>query len=103
VTLIHKTLPEGVTNAAILEDYITCLPYLESNESNRLATCIFELKHTKHLGIAESLDEYSETIQKTFQIIDRTKIIQFLEEKRMLAHLDEMQAYTGKCLGRYLD
>jgi recombinational DNA repair protein (RecF pathway) len=49
VTLIFKTIPEGITNTLIFEDFLTALPYLEDPDMNELAKNIFELKLTKYL------------------------------------------------------
>lgn len=103
VTLIYRTIPEGITNALIFDDYLTALPYLEDPETNMLAKNLFELKLIKYLGISLPASEYSETLQKIYAIIDKTKLSLLLQEKRMLAHLNEMQAYTEKSLGKFLN
>ena len=103
ITLIYRTIPEGITNTLVFDDYLTSLPFLEDPESNALAKNLFELKLTKYLGISIPTHEYSEVLQKVYTLIDRTKFKDLLEEKRMLAHLDEMRAYTEKSLGKYLN
>ena len=49
LTLIHKTIPEGLPNISIYEDYLNTLPYLEDINANIIAKNMIELKLTKYL------------------------------------------------------
>jgi hypothetical protein len=103
LTLIHKTIPEGLQNTSIYDDYMSGLPYLENIETNSLAKNLIELKLTKYLGISLPIAEYSDTFQKIYTYIDRVKLTDLIEKSKTLTILDELQAYIEKSLGKYLD
>lgn len=102
VTAISRSLPEGVPNRSLFDEFASCHPLFEEGESSEKIGILFLLKFAKSLGTFETPKDASDSFRRLERAAKDFPMGKLLEIRGITQDLvSEAAAHSEQAFRRY--